>query len=178
MQSKVKETRMQLFSNSLSSSGKLTFQEERPVAEGKLVLVECKFYEGLLALTNGVYATSVPAVSKHGFNPATRIFKPIIISETERIESNKGTTKGDWAYNGMYKKLFQMVGDVTEYDFKVLVLPEQFSPKHLQAIVDGKMKDGDKVLVECGVSKYGKMPCPKCGGQMVLHIPDHMICED
>ena len=27
---------------------------------------------------------------------------------------------------------------------KILALPEHFSPKHLQAIVDGKLKDGDK----------------------------------
>lgn len=32
--------------------------------------------------------------------------------------------------------------------FKILALPEHFSPRHLQAIVDGKLKDGDKVLLE------------------------------
>lgn len=34
---------------------------------------------------------------------------------------------------------------------KILALPEHFSPKHLQAIVDGKIKDGDEVYVECEV---------------------------
>ena len=32
---------------------------------------------------------------------------------------------------------------------KVIAFPNHFSPKHLQAIVDGKLKDGDEVLVEC-----------------------------
>ena len=32
---------------------------------------------------------------------------------------------------------------------KIIALPEHFSPKHLQAIVDEKLQDGDEVLVEC-----------------------------
>ena len=38
-------------------------------------------------------------------------------------------------------------GSVDEYA-KILALPEHFSDKHLQAIVDGKMEEG-KVLVKC-----------------------------
>lgn len=33
--------------------------------------------------------------------------------------------------------------------YKILTLPEHFSPKYLQDIVDGKMKNADKVLIEC-----------------------------
>lgn len=70
---------------------------------------------------------------------------PIIISETEKIEV------GDWVYyqddNVIFKCEHPNLIGVGEY--KVLSLPEHFSPKHLQAIVDGKMKNGDKVLVEC-----------------------------
>lgn len=71
--------------------------------------------------------------------------KPIIISETEKIEVD------DWGY-GM-DGLFEYKGSVNidggRLPNKVLALPEHFSPKHLQAIADGKLKDGDKVYVEC-----------------------------
>lgn len=33
--------------------------------------------------------------------------------------------------------------------FKILALPEHFSPQQLQDIVDGKLKEGQKILLEC-----------------------------
>jgi hypothetical protein len=81
------------------------------------------------------------------------VIKPILISRTEKITSNKGKEMGDWTYNTLYKKIFQMNGDITEYDFKILALPEHFSLQQLQDIVDGKLKEG-KCLVECGDIGY------------------------
>lgn len=73
--------------------------------------------------------------------------KPIIISETEEIE------EGDWSYSTHTKAISKWVGKTgkagTNGWFKILALPEHFSDKHLQASLDGKMKDGDEVLVKC-----------------------------
>jgi hypothetical protein len=44
--------------------------------------------------------------------------------------------------------MFEVLG-LGNTEFKILALPEHFSPEQLQMIVDGKLKDGDKVLVEC-----------------------------
>lgn len=76
--------------------------------------------------------------------------KPILISETEEIK------EGDWVYGKRdfksSKELFQISGRdemSQKHKFnKVLALPEHFSNKHLQAIVDSKMKEGE-VLVKC-----------------------------
>lgn len=71
-------------------------------------------------------------------------FLPILISKTEKIE------EGDWVYDIREKKIFKWyVGEMLTERFKILALPEHFSPEQLQMIVDGKLKDGDKVLVEC-----------------------------
>jgi hypothetical protein len=84
------------------------------------------------------------------------ILKPIIISEMEKIEV------GDYVFQNNFEKTNpQIIKIETQHQadiandktgsyskYKILVLPEQFSSKHLQAIVDGKMKENDKVLVE------------------------------
>jgi hypothetical protein len=70
---------------------------------------------------------------------------PILISRTEKMEV------GDWIYDSYRKKIRKanMEQDtVVDYCFKILALPEHFSPKSLQLIVDGKLKEG-KCLVEC-----------------------------
>ena len=75
---------------------------------------------------------------------------PIIISETEKIEV------GDYAYDTHSQDIFVVENEMHLHTVngvgnchKILTLSEQFSDKHLQAIVDGKMKDGDEVLVKC-----------------------------
>lgn len=78
-----------------------------------------------------------------------KLVKPIIISETEKIES------GDWVLGGpgdeAHNEIWQWDGDsyISDEDNKILALPEHFSPQQLQDIVDCKSKEGDKVLVEC-----------------------------
>jgi hypothetical protein len=135
--------------NDCKSSGKWM---EKPVAEGKVIFVkepsELKNFS--VSLKDGRY-------------------QAIVISETEKINN------GDWfvlALNHMPTefKLCKMINTVhnkeeqtfeaEEIDgfrficgyhilYKVLVLPEQFSPKDLQTITKGKMKDDNKVVVEC-----------------------------
>ncbi len=81
----------------------------------------------------------------------TYYIQPILISLTEKIE------KDEWFYwAGTTKQIQRSVyGSESGHPvFKVLALSKHFSSKQLQAIVDGKLKDGDKVLVECEVDKY------------------------
>lgn len=137
---------------------------EVPVAEGKLVLVECDQTDSIL------YGEDKPWGLTKDINVdpiGLTFWKPIIISETEKIEV------GDWilTQENEFKQIhridksedklqlpywlyttdchFHHCGRNVKTCKKVLALPEHFSLKHLQAIVDGKMKGGDKVLVEC-----------------------------
>lgn len=77
--------------------------------------------------------------------------EPVIISENEPIG------EGDYFMSAFQSYVLQNKeggyneypnGDLSGYS-KVLALPDHFSNKKLRAIADGKMKDGDKVLVEC-----------------------------
>ena len=82
----------------------------------------------------------------------------IIISETEEIEVGDHFIWIDSLEQGIKKAIpmdvyiasneipIDLIGETGR---KILALPEHFSNKHLQAIVDGKMKDGDKVLIKC-----------------------------
>lgn len=115
------------------------------VAEGKLVLVKAQ-EDALLAFNqyNGEYYI-LPKKGDRLRMPASYL-KPIIISETEETEV------GDWFYSKEFNTIDQLASNgVIDKNkcFKILVLPEQFSPKHLLAIVEGKMKEGSSVLVEC-----------------------------
>lgn len=110
---------------------------EVPVVEGKLVLI-----------TN----TNADGSVKRPYNINHNI--PIIISETEKIEV------GDTVNHGLINELIYIVdkdnleASIYNKSKKILVLPEQFSPEQLQMIVDGKIKDGDKVLIECVDNTY------------------------
>jgi len=74
---------------------------------------------------------------------------PIIISEFEDINS------GDWVYNSLSSSLYQTDDtlSLTKNDFKVLVLPEQFSSKTLRLINDWKLIDGRSVFIVCWTNK-------------------------
>jgi hypothetical protein len=89
-----------------------------------------------------------------------KIATPIIISETERIEV------GHAIYHPLDKEVIiytkEMaagpINNPAEYGYKkVLALPENFSPKHLRAIVDNKMKNGSEVYVQCKRVGYQHM---------------------
>ena len=130
------------------------------VPEAKLVLVECKPEEAITAKRCSVLRVWGKTIDLYdrtvhfepNNTPSAKYFKPVIISETEKIEN------GCWAYNKETSSLIKLDGlEKGELDafieqknwFKVLALPEHFSPEQLQMIVGGKLKDGDKVLVEC-----------------------------
>ncbi len=106
-------------------------QGDHTVCKGKLVLIIPEHKtgdEGYFRFYNGVY------------------FKPIIISEIEIILAK------DKVYDVDNKQIKEAGIDekyILNENFKVLSLPENFSPKHIQAIIDGKLKDGDEVFVEC-----------------------------
>lgn len=69
--------------------------------------------------------------------------EPIIISETEEIK------EGDWVYNANTKEIYEINHDSNvSFEYKILALPEHFSDKHLQAIVDKKMRDNSEVLIK------------------------------
>lgn len=92
----------------------------------------------------------------------------ILISRTEKIEV------GELVYLVKDKVITESNHNLEHYEdyevmrnyCKILALPEHFSPKHLQAIVDGKLKEG-KCLVECNEggclnyteNKTCKTPC-------------------
>lgn len=103
------------------------------VVDGKFVYVKCSTVEAFMFKMNSTH-------------------KPIIISETEKIEV------GDWYFRvespGATLKQateleVQLINNGKVLDAKkVLVLSEHFSPEQLITI-NNKFKDGDKVFVEC-----------------------------
>lgn len=130
--------------------GKLVLIEENKEAQdGELVMVHAAFNHISNRDTYWIYKKPPCPMPYWGGNIETYVVvKPIIISETEKIE------KGDWIWiEGMLVNYIHALSlsaiSGQGYRYKVLVLPEQFSPKQIQAIIDSKMKDGDKVLVEC-----------------------------
>ena len=44
----------------------------------------------------------------------------ILGNGTEEIKTNDGKIMGDWVWNTKYRKLFQMNGDITEFDWKIV----------------------------------------------------------
>lgn len=110
------------------------------VTDAELVLVVSQYDAKLSKKPDGIL----------NINPLVGVgLKPILISRIEKIEV------GDWyvTTNGYGSKIgeFRKCEDAS-YNFsncfKILALPEHFSSKHLQAIVDRKLKEG-KALVEC-----------------------------
>ncbi len=130
---------------------------EKIVCKGKLVLIKLDKTEGVnnLHLGDGKW------------------LKPIIISETEVIKeydicyyaNNLGGGKLLCkAVNTKFGRVYQELGidpiknygskeggitPLTSEVFKVLALPEHFSPETLRAIIYGELKDGDEVYLSC-----------------------------
>jgi hypothetical protein len=117
-----------------------TSQGDVIVTKGKLILIKCESPKNEDEQTK-----LIEQKSKYSYNVGGW-FKPIIISEIEEIEVG---------YKVFNKFTFNIkLADkddllIKDAWFKVLAMPENFSPKHLQAITDGKLKDGDEVWVEC-----------------------------
>lgn len=121
------------------------------VVKGKLVLIK---HEGKINFKDSVI---VELKSKW--------FQPIIISETESIKVDDWYILHDKALDNSH--ILMTIYQATKLRLdsmkimksckftKILALPEQFSPKHLQAIIDGKLKSENEVLVECELIPYG-----------------------
>lgn len=122
-----------------------------PVVEGKLVLISTK-EDALLAFNQyrGEYYI-LPEKGARLKMPA-QYLKPIIISEIETDVDECPVLCLDELEHGWqeaYRPEGRGEGGTCTECKKILALPENFSPKYLQAIVDGKMKNGNKVLIEC-----------------------------
>ena len=111
-------------------------QGEHVVCKGKLVLLHPPYSFG--SDVNIHYDEDV-------------MCRPIIISETEEIKEGDKVVHLDDNYIFTSNENESKVHKKAK---KILSLPEHFSEKHLQAIVDGKMKDGDEVLVKCVGGKF------------------------
>mgnify|MGYP007039239774 CR=1 FL=1 len=113
-------------------------QGEYIVCRGKLLLLD----------TSNQYSESYPETIDFDMGQYIHEMRPIIISETEQIKT------GNWVYNSKSKEIYQITEKpFVEYEHKILVLPAHFSNNHLQAIADGKIEEGDEVLVKC--NRYG-----------------------
>lgn len=131
---------------------------DREVCKGKLVFIKCKSEDlepkqWLLRMGNRIIIPAAGGeyrrMQQNGFAP----IKPIIISETESIHSGEkyicDSIMGwdikeceDFDYGDFHpsKKLGC---------FKILVMPERVSPDTFKLFVEGKLKDGDNVIVDC-----------------------------
>ena len=119
-----------------------------PVAEGKLVLVE----DGEASLE----AKSIIA-SLGNVRFGNKFYKPIIISEDEICET------GELYLSSIKRDIKPKSKGVIQAGDKILALSEHFSPKQLEMIVEGKLKDGDTVLVECEEDYLSNPKCVSTG---------------
>jgi len=135
------------------------------ITKGKLVLMQCKPEQALLFWSNtlgfSIYKQSFGLVKTIG-----KYLKPVIVSETEKLNVD------DWHYKDVKK---------------VLALPEQFSEETLQDIVEGNLKDGDEVYLECNIHEEWLKENPpfsnpkehsKCYYQLELTSENHIILAE
>lgn len=112
-----------------------------PVVEGTFLLVE---YDTSKLLKNDSEKLSILYINSVSV-------LPIIISETEKFDSDEPVLCLDeieYGWEEAYLKNGRGEGTCTLCR-KILAMPEHFSPHHIQLILDGKLKSGDKVLLEC-----------------------------
>ena len=77
------------------------------------------------------------------------LYQPIIISKIEKIEIGD-KVKNDYDEIVDYtEKLEKLYGKNNPCFKKIIALPDNFSPKQLQDIVEKKLHNGDEVFVEC-----------------------------
>lgn len=73
------------------------------------------------------------------------ILTPVIVSETEKIHDDDGENKSSYTHLGDEFGAEITVGK----DLRVVVFPDQISHKYQQMIVEGKLKNGSIVKIEC-----------------------------
>lgn len=125
------------------------FQVQYGVKEGVLLLLQSRKEEFIKA-GNLVYNEAIENYSIQTYdifksnpvlNTTIKLVKPIIISNTDKIEVNDYITD--------YSKIWQWKDDCSLLGRKkVLVLPEQFSLQDKLSIIDGTYKASDKVFIK------------------------------
>lgn len=165
---------------------KISDKRKVPVVEGKLVLItQEKYSDGCVVLKRE------PDLSPKEDGDDYDIYKPIIISETEKIGIEREQAQGH-VYDTIHNKIRQVswsdLSDMlsiegTVFDennqsllqmgdyYRILSLPEHFTPEQVQAIADGEMKDGDRVLVEC---EFAYIECHNYNGD---HVGKDCSCK-
>jgi hypothetical protein len=144
------------------------------VTEGKLVLVQCNSEDGLLYK----YLSDPIRLTDFKYGAGRKYFKPIIISETEKIvrgDSWYDFDEDDIWTDGVNVDLHTVNLQPLRFK-KILALPEHFTKEQLKMIVDGYLKEDEVILLECeqespipmdykGVDSRGDYIyyCPKCG---------------
>lgn len=126
-----------------------------PVVEGKIVLVIISEEQKLDGITGDLFISEGRIEECRGYYVSKKkghYCKPIIISESETVEI------GDWQINHLTNKISRRTDSPLEVRdvncSKILVLPEHFSDKDLQAIAHGELKNGDTVLIECNMVNH------------------------
>lgn len=139
------------------------------VCKGKLVLIPIKFVDIDFKDPSGIIAKdyTIPKKSENGM---TVSHKPIIISETEVPMPNES----ERVYSSITKTVTTFPDPRFFSEgayFKVLALPENFSPEILKDIVGGRLKDGDQVLMECeGIFHHKEEWDGEMGGDFIKNI--------
>lgn len=109
--------------------------------KGVLRLIECSKEEARIRTSGG---RSFGMIEKPEYYT-----KPIIVSKTELVRIGDKYLRNGGVFDcedGLKQgHLWEQADQVS----KVLVLPENFSLKHIEDICEGKLKDGTSVFVEC-----------------------------
>lgn len=124
----------------------ILIKDKRPTCEG---LIRCiKEWKSFIAPEidfNSVGDLSIGVNTSKGVFEYWEPVKPILISRTEPISYGE-----DWAYDLGSKELYKTYKGIEfKESVKVLCLPEEFTKKQLENIVDWELKEGSKVFVKC-----------------------------
>lgn len=134
----------------------------RIVTRGKLVLIETKEVADILKWKKD---SKITGRAIQYIQADVNYIRPIIISETEEILIGDSylqiLTSGKKCVNVADEITVEIIKEQIVCEvFKILALPEHFSPEILQMIVDGDLKDGQDLWVECEekpeiIAKFG-----------------------
>lgn len=139
------------------------------------ILQHTETKELLFGLDNDNDGMSALTITNNGtyWNGNLNVMKSIIISETEEVE------KGDMMYSLNDCRIVESADSSKSFDYKekmdfgwrkILALPEHFSNNHLLAIANGKIKDGNKVLVKCESRNLQTNPMKNSNFQQFIHL--------
>lgn len=130
------------------------------VCKGKLVLVKCEPEDSLIFITSEMSGSKVWQSEGQRIRTSGTYYQPIIISEDEHIykyekfyaSDHKTIHTNNWNQTGPNGET--NLKEEFHWYYKILAMPEHFSPRHLQAIEDGKLNNGDEVYVSCTIHSH------------------------